>query len=420
MRLSMFNFDKFEIFKQFLLEKKLVPANKTTFFLNWVDTFFKYSKLPIDSLISEKNIPQYLNYLKTTKEDWQVNQAQEALRLYIFFQWQNNNKGSLKNTSNTEQKWRKIAENAKKAMRLQHKARSTEKSYLNWLRKFYIFIKGKNPLELNEKDVQNFLSYLAVERQISASTQNQAFNAILFVFRFAIGTEIKEINETVRAKKPRKLPVVLSKDEIQKIFLHMHNTHLLMAKLIYGCGLRRHECVSLRIKDIDIARDCLIIKSGKGDKDRITVLPHSLKEELINHTQSVRHIYDSDRQKNIDGVWLPNALDRKYKNAGKEWGWFWAFPSGNISEDPRSNKIRRHHVHPSGLSKEFKKAVRIARIQKNATLHTLRHSFATHLVEQGYDLRTIQELLGHSNLNTTMIYTHVAGKNILGVKSPLD
>ena len=412
--------DQINLFSQFLIDKELVSESKLSFFTNWVVKFLKHEKLPCDSLISEESIPPFLEYLQKTKEDWQVNQAQEAIRLFIFFQWQVQNKISSQEGTNSDSKWKDVAKNTKQALRLRHRAKSTEKSYLHWLRKFYVFVKGKDPYVLNEKDVQNFLSYLAVERRISASTQNQAFNAIIFVFKFALEIELHEIRNTVRAKTSRKLPVVLSNLEIIKIFEHIHSTYLLMAKLIYGAGLRRQECLRLRIKDVDFANNYLIIKNSKGNKDRLTLLPQTIKKELINHIESVRHIYDRDRQQNLAGVWLPNALDRKYKNAGKEWGWFWVFPSKNISEDPTTHIVRRHHVDQSGLSKMFKKAVRLSQVPKSASLHTLRHSFATHLVEQGYDLRTLQELLGHSNLNTTMIYTHVAGKNILGVKSPLD
>jgi integron integrase len=193
-----------------------------------------------------------------------------------------------------------------------------------------------------------------------------------------------------------------------------------MAMLIYGCGLRLHECLVLRIKDIDLEQNTVIVRSGKGDKDRRTLLPQALKDDLIRHIAEVRSLYDQDRKQDLNGVWLPGALDKKYPNAGKEWGWFWLFPSKSLSVDPRSLSVRRHHVHPASLQKAFKVALGKAGIAKQASVHTLRHSFATHLLENGYDIRTIQELLGHRNLQTTMIYTHVASKNILGVRSPLD
>lgn len=262
---------------------------------------------------------------------------------------------------------------------------------------------------------------MALERKVAASTQNQAFNALLFLFRNVLDRELVDVSETVRAKTRRKLPVVLKKDEINRIFGKLSGIYLLMARLIYGGGLRVQECISLRVKDIDFERSALTVRSGKGDKDRITVLPESLKNDLLAHLLTVKKVYEQDfSHADAEGVSLPHALERKYPNAGKEWGWFWVFPAAALSDDPRSGKRRRHHVHVTNLQRRFKEAVRAADITPNASVHSLRHSFATHLLEKGYDIRTIQELLGHSNLQTTMIYTHVAGKNILGVSSPLD
>jgi integron integrase len=224
----------------------------------------------------------------------------------------------------------------------------------------------------------------------------------------------------VRAKQRRHLPVVLTLREVQSVFEHLAGTSKLMAMLIYGCGLRLQECLRLRIKDVDFEQGVVIVRSGKGDKDRRTVLPETLKDELIRHLAEVKSLHDQDRKENMSGVWLPGALEKKYPNAGKEWGWFWLFPSKSLAVDPRSLIVRRHHVHPASIQKAFKIALGKAGIVKQASIHTLRHSFATHLLEKGYDIRTIQELLGHQNLQTTMIYTHVASKNVLGVRSPLD
>lgn len=208
--------------------------------------------------------------------------------------------------------------------------------------------------------------------------------------------------------------------EVHAIFDELSGTHRLMAMLIYGCGLRLSECLNMRIKDIDLEQSIVIVRAGKGDKDRRTILPESIKDDLIRHISNVRALYEQDRKEDINGVYLPGALERKYLNAGKEWRWFWLFPSKSLSVDPCEYTVRRHHMHPASLQKAFKTAVAKADITKQASVHTLRHSFATHLLEKGYDIRTIQELLGHRNLQTTMIYTHVASKNILGVKSPLD
>jgi integron integrase len=216
------------------------------------------------------------------------------------------------------------------------------------------------------------------------------------------------------------VPVVLAREEVKAVFAHLEGAHLLAATIMYGGGLRLQECLTLRVKDIDFSRNCLIIRSGKGDKDRETVLPDRVIDDLKRQLHRARILYERDRRKGIAGVWIPEALERKFRNAGREWSWFWVFPSDRLSIDPLSNTVRRYHLYPTTLQKAFRQAVERARLVKHATVHTLRHSFATHLVEKGYDIRTIQELLGHADVSTTMIYTHVAKKNKLGVTSPLD
>ena len=264
------------------------------------------------------------------------------------------------------------------------------------------------------------MTYLAVEQRVSASTQNQAFNAILFLFRHTLDKNIDDIADAVRAKRKVRLPVVLTRSEIARLLQKLQGTNQLMARTIYGCGLRLAECVKLRIKDIDFERNAITIRSGKGDKDRETVLPTSLKDDLSQHIEKVRLIFNKDRGNDVLGVMMPGALERKYPNAGKEWAWFWAFPSYKLSVDPKTGIVRRHHVYKGNLRKSIKAAGKAAEIPKRITVHTLRHSFATHLLEDGYDIRTIQDLLGHSDLRTTMIYTHVMSKNRYGVISPLD
>jgi len=352
-------------------------------------------------------------------EDWQVKQADTALRLYDYFLSGVISPMTGKPSSNQEI-WRLLEERMRDALRLRHRSLSTEKTYLIWLRGFGGFVGQKQPEELSGRDLQDYLSHLAVERRVSSSTQNQALNAIVFLFRHVLDKTIDQELSAVRAKQRRHLPVVLTIKEIESIFDQLSGTLKLMAMVIYGGGLRLQECLQVRIKDIDIEQNMIIVRSGKGDKDRRTVLPEILKDDLIRHLSEIRSIYDQDRKDKIEGVWLPGALEKKYPNAGKEWGWFWLFPSRSLSIDPRSNIIRRHHLHPGLLQKAFKAAVGKAGITKQASVHTLRHSFATHLLESGYDIRTIQELLGHQRLQTTMIYTHVASKNVLGVRSPLD
>jgi len=280
-------------------------------------------------------------------------------------------------------------------------------------------LNGLSPYSLDSTHVKDFLTYLAVERKVAASTQNQAFNAILFLFRHILDKQIDEIGDAVRAKKKRRLPVVLTKSEINRLLDQMSGTNLLMAKTIYGCGLRLRECLHLRIKDIDFSRMAVTVR-GKGDKDRETVLPGSIKGTMINHIESVRKIYEKDRENGLAGVQLSGALERKLPNAGKEWAWFWVFPSHKISVDPTTNIIRRHHIYAGNLQRQIKQAGIRAGIPKRITVHALRHSFATHLLEKGHDIRTIQDLLGHADLRTTMIYTHVVSKNRLGIISPLD
>ncbi len=284
----------------------------------------------------------------------------------------------------------------------------------------YRFLNGASPFSINEKHVKNFLTYLAVERHVAPSTQNQAFNAILFLFRHVLDKDIDGLNDVVRSKKMRRLPVVLTKHEVSRLLDNMSGINLLMAQIIYGGGLRLQECVQLRIKDIDFDRNTIVIKFGKGGKDRETLLPEIVKDDLKQHIEKIKTLFEYDRKNNTPGVEMPLALERKYPNAGKEWIWQWAFPSQTLSVDPRTKIIRRHHIHPTNLQKHIRNAAIKAGINKRVTTHTLRHSFATHLLEDGHDIRTIQELLGHSSLKTTMIYTHVAMKNRLGVKSPMD
>ena len=301
-----------------------------------------------------------------------------------------------------------------------HRSYHTERAYLSWLRRFYRFTGGKPPLKLEKEDVKDFMTSLAVEQNVSASSQNQAFNAVLFLFRHVLDKDMGNIGEAIRAKRKQRLPVVLVRSEMDRLFEQMRGLNLLMARMIYGCGLRLAECVKLRVKDVDFERNAVTIRSGKGDKDMETVLPITIKAALEEHLEDVRRIYDEDRQRGANGVMLPKGLDRKYPNAGKEWSWFWIFPSRRESYDPRSHILRRHHVYPGNLQRAIKSAGQKAEIPKRITVHTLRHSFATHLLESGYDIRTNQDLLGHTDLRTTMIYTHVISKNRHGVVSPLD
>jgi len=403
----------------FLNKKGNIKPQYIPYYLKWVSDCYNFLNQPLSARLNSDQKRQFLKDMGKKYEEWQVNQADTALRLYDYFlsQTQLPERGDI---SSDKESWRSLEEKMREALRLRHRSLSTEKTYLLWLKNFKDFVNYKSPDQLDGTDLQDFLSQLAVEKRVSPSTQNQALNAIVFFYRHVLDKNIEQVLSAVRAKQKRHLPVVLTTREVQNIFDQMSGTTKLMAMLIYGAGLRLQECLQLRVKDIDLEQSTIIIRSGKGDKDRRTVLPDALKNDLIHHLSEIRSFYDQDRQNEIPGVWLPEALEKKYPNAGKEWGWFWVFPSKSLSIDPRNNIVRRHHVHPSLLQKAFKVAVGKAGITKQPSVHTLRHSFATHLLEKGYDIRTIQELLGHKNLQTTMIYTHIATKNVLGVRSPLD
>ncbi|MBW2039050.1 MAG: integron integrase [Deltaproteobacteria bacterium] len=406
-------------FEAFLLRKVTLKNNYVPYYVKWVTDCYGFLNEPLSTRLSSEHKKNFLSHMAKRYEDWQIRQADTALRFYDYF-LSRNRAAAVEGHSAHGGEWSDLEEKMRAALRLRQRSMSTEKTYLSWLRSFQGWIGEKQPAELQGRDLQDFLSHLAVEKRIAPSTQNQALNAIVFLYRHVLGKNIDNELSAVRARQRRHLPVVLTAREIQSIFDQLAGVSRLMAMLIYGCGLRLQECLRLRIKDIDLEQNVVIVRSGKGAKDRRTVLPEILKDDLIRHMAEVRSLYDQDRREEISGVWLPGALERKYPNAGKEWGWFWLFPSKSLSVDPRRYIVRRHHVHAGSLQKAFKVALGKAGIAKQASVHTLRHSFATHLLEKGYDIRTIQELLGHQNLQTTMIYTHVAKKNILGVKSPLD
>jgi integron integrase len=308
----------------------------------------------------------------------------------------------------------------RRVIRLKHLSYRTEKTYLGWITRFRAYCDPKPVPAIAQEDLKSFLSQLALERQVSAATQRQAFNALLFLFRNVFDLDAESLASAVRARVSTTLPVVLTTDEVVQILRQLRGSHHLLASLIYGAGLRLRESLSLRVKDIDFHRRCLVIRAGKGRKDRETVLPATAIGPLQTHLLRIRELHDRDRADQVAGVWLPSALERKYPNAGRQWNWFWVFPSARLSVDPISRVVRRYHLYPTTIQRAFRQAVERAGIVKHATIHTLRHSFATHLIEAGYDIRTVQELLGHADVSTTMIYTHVAQRNKLGVVSPLD
>jgi integron integrase len=314
----------------------------------------------------------------------------------------------------------RLLDRVRQTIRARHYSPRTEKAYIFWIRR-YIFFHGKrHPEEMGSQQVTEFLSDLAVRGQVSASTQNQAFSALLFLYREVLGMPLEGLDRAVRAKRPVRLPVVLTRGEVTSVLSFMRGTPALMASLLYGAGLRLLECCHLRVKDIEFTRHEITVRDGKGRKDRRTLLPASRVESLQRHLRQVRRQHECDVKACAGYVWLPNALGRKNPLTHRQWAWQWAFPSSRIHFDRATAQRRRHHLHESAVQREFAAAVRAAGIEKNATCHSLRHSFATHLLENGYDIRTIQDLLGHRDVATTMIYTHVLNRGGRGVRSPLD
>ncbi|OGQ11842.1 MAG: integrase [Deltaproteobacteria bacterium RBG_19FT_COMBO_46_12] len=311
-------------------------------------------------------------------------------------------------------------EEAKSAIRLRHYSLSTEKTYLGWIGRFKTYMQGRDPHLFEANDMKKYLTHLALHGRVSASTQNQAFNALLFLYRHILHIEVDDLTSVARAKRKINLPTVLSRDEVKKLLSFLDGPYLFMAQLMYGCGLRLMECLRLRIKDVDFENDLLMVRSGKGEKDRALMIPEKIKEGLSKHVASVKKVHDQDVKMGYGEVSLPDALEKKYSGAPKEWAWQWVFPTEKLSVDPRTGKVMRWHIHPSGIQRAVKEAVTKANLLKMASCHTLRHSFATHLLEAGHNIRTIQELLGHKHVNTTMIYTHVIRKKPSEIRSPLD
>ena len=305
-------------------------------------------------------------------------------------------------------------------MRLRRYALRTEESYRDWIRRFLSFHEGADPAALSEEEVREYLEYLAVARNVSASTQNQALSALLFLYGTVLERPLGDLKEVVRARRPQRLPVVLSRNEVQRLLDVMEGTLGLIARVLYGTGLRLMEGLRLRVKDLDFDRGQIVVREGKGDKDRVVMLPSALRDPLRTHLARVRVLWESDRAVGLPGVWMPDALDRKYPEAGKEWGWMWVFPAKRLAVDPRTGIQRRHHAHETAVQRAVKTAAGLARIEKKVACHTLGHSFATHLLERGTDLRSVQELLGHNSVETTQIYTHVMRRPGIGVMSPLD
>ena len=313
-----------------------------------------------------------------------------------------------------------MLDQVRNTIRLKQYSIRTEQAYIDWIKRFIFFHGKRHPNDLAEEDVAQFLTHLARDLDVAPSTQNQALSALLFLYKEVLKHEIGWLEKVERAKKPPKLPVVLSRAEVRQIFAHLHGVPKLMAGLLYGSGLRLMECVRLRVKDIDFSLGQITVRDAKGGKDRITMLPLNLAEPLRRHVLRVKAQHDQDLEDGFGSVHLPFALNRKFPNVALEWAWQYVFPSSRLSIDPRGGKKQRHHIAEGILQNALKKAVEAAGIVKRANCHSMRHSFATHLLERGYDIRTVQELLGHKDVSTTMIYTHVLNRPGIGLKSPLD
>jgi integron integrase len=324
------------------------------------------------------------------------------------------------NSADIQSPPKKLLDRVRDSIRVKHYSYQTEKTYVQWIRRFILFHDKRHPSEMGGVEVNAFLTHLAVTENVAASTQNQALSAILFLYREVLQEELNLNLDAVRAKRPRYLPTVLTVDEVLLVLQNMSGIYQLIARLLYGSGLRLNEALQLRVKDLDIAQQQIVVRNAKGMESRITMLPSSVIQELHEHLQGVKRRHQKDLERGYGAAHLPFALGRKYPNAAKEWIWQYVFPSDRISKDPRDESLIRYHLHESGLQKSLKQAVNSAGIEKRVSCHTFRHSFATHLLQNGYDIRTVQELLGHKDVKTTMIYTHVLNRGGRSVRSPLD
>jgi len=321
---------------------------------------------------------------------------------------------------NTTRNKPKLLDQVRAAIRTRHYSPRTEESYIYWIKKYIFFHNKQHPAEMRENEINAFLSHLATKEKVAASTQNQALCAIVFLYKHVLKIELGNFGNITWAKKPKKIPVVFTKEEAKAVIDQLKGTNWIIASLLYGSGLRLNECLQLRIQDIDFKYNQITVRNAKGDQDRVTMLPEKVKLPLQEHLKKVKKIHEKDLRDGFGSVYLPYALERKYPNANKAWGWQFVFPATRISTDPRTGIRRRHHLYETVIQKAVKRAIQKAGMTKHASCHTFRHSFATHLLERGHDIRTVQELLGHKHVETTQIYTHVLNKGGLGVKSPVD
>lgn len=398
--------DNFKHFTKYTQNSSHIPINQKPFYLKWAQL---YEQFKLKNIVHQ-GLDEFLLYLQSNRslEKWQIRQISDVVLLY-----ENCSKKGKTETGREE-----IIKNFVRICRLKHYSRKTEQSYTNWIKRFLSYTE-KQTQYLRKEDASAFLSYLSEKRHVSASTQNQAFNALLFLFRYILNKDLDDMNGTLRAKRGKHIPEVMSLEEVSNVLSNLNYPYLLIMKLLFGCGLRLMECMTLRIQDIDFSNMSLHVHSGKGDKDRVLKLPENIILDLKTHIKNIQSRFLSENSKSWN-VKLPFALNRKFPSASVEWKWQWVFPANATYHDSDDGKIYKHHIHESAVQKEIRKAVKKSGIPKKITAHTFRHTFATILLEKGINIREIQELLGHTKLETTMIYTHVKSGNIKNYKSPLD
>ena len=424
-----------------------VKITTAQWYATWAQRFAKSIKgRPLQSC-SQEDVEAFLCELSGKKNiyEWQIKQAVKAL-MFLYRDFLNIDPGidfdriirsksglkekevprqiifrdSVQYKKEIEKRYKDLFTQFRSELRVRHYSLRTERSYYIWIRRFLTFHDKKSIDEIGEQEIKEYLDYLAQIRKVAASTQNQALNAIIFLYNKVMNVDPGEFDDFIRAKRPRHLPEVLTRAEVDRLFNQLKGVNFLMAGLLYGAGLRLMECLRLRVKDIDFETHRIIVRDGKGQKDRVTILPEKYEPQLKKQLEYAKTLHKRDLASGTVGVSLWTAFERKSPQASKEWIWQYVFPSANLSMDPRTNKIKRHHLHPSNLQKAVKIAARKAELSKRVSCHTLRHSFATHLLEEGYDIRTVQELLGHADVSTTMIYTHVLNRPGLSVTSPAD
>ena len=412
-----------EPFAEYIQKRNLVDDKHRPYYLHWIIRFLQ-SEFDHQKLSNQDLLQCYSDQLARddSVEDWQLRQAMKATELYLnvyLKESSNLENGSEGSSSSSPDSFAEALNQTKNLLALRHYSPRTEQTYLGWIRRYFRYSNIHKLDWLNPDTVRSFLTHLATQKKVASSTQNQAFNSVLFLFRETLKIDLPDI-KAVRAKRGTKLPVVLSQDETARLLAATEGTAGLMLRLTYGAGLRISETVRLRVQDLDFDNETLWVRGGKGDKDRTTVLPSSLIDPLKEHLVRVKNLHGEDLNAGFGSVWLPGALARKYPKAPTEFKWQYAFPAAKLAIDPESGETRRHHIIDKILQREIKKAVNKAEIHKHVTVHTLRHSFATHLLLQGANIREVQELLGHKSVETTMIYTHVVRNMGNKPKSPLD